>query len=87
MHNYAKEEILEAIDGKMRRNFGCSLEEADAERVFKACALVMRDIMSYRQVDTEQRIEKKQPRQVHYLSMEFLLGRSLEKKRIQSRTD
>ncbi len=79
MTNYARAEIIEAIEGKLRRNFGCELEEAGAEKVFKACALVMRDIMSNKLVDTEARLEESENKQVHYLSLEFLLGRSLEK--------
>jgi hypothetical protein len=65
--------------GFMRLNFGCTIEDAGAERVFKACALVMKDILSAKLADTEQRKGKNQDKHVHYLSMEFLLGRSLEK--------
>ena len=47
--------------------------------MFKACALVLRDIMSRRQMETDNRVWEGQQRQVHYLSLEFLMGRSLEK--------
>ena len=43
--------------------------------MFRACALVLRDIMSARELETESRIRDSHARQVHYLSLEFLMGR------------
>ena len=37
----------------------------------------MRDILSQRWVLTEQTYEQENPKRVYYLSMEFLIGRSL----------
>ena len=79
MHNYTKKELVTLITGKLRRNFGRDVEEASVLHMFKACALVLRDIMSERQMDTEDRVNDKHLRQVHYLSLEFLMGRSLMK--------
>ena len=47
--------------------------------MFKACAMVLRDIMSGHQIETSNHVWEAQGRQVHYLSLEFLMGRSLEK--------
>lgn len=55
------------------------MEEAGAAHLFKACALVLRDIMSARRLETENELRDTQSRQVHYLSLEFLMGRSLMK--------
>ena len=79
MHNYTKKELVTLITGKLRRNFGRDVEEASVLHMFKACALVLRDIMSERQMATEDRVTDKHLRQVHYLSLEFLMGRSLMK--------
>lgn len=76
---YTGQEIKELIAAKLLRNFGRDVEEADAGHMFKACALVLRDIMAARQLATEDRTEKEGARQVHYLSLEFLMGRSLAK--------
>ena len=43
------------------------------------CALVLRDVMAQRGVDSRRETREKEQRQVHYLSMEFLMGRSLMK--------
>lgn len=76
---YTKKELKELITGKLHRNFGRDVSEATAAHLFKACALVLRDIMSGRQLETENRVEQSKARQVHYLSLEFLMGRSLMK--------
>ena len=45
---------------------------------FEAFARSVRDILSQRWVRTEQTYERQNPKRVYYLSMEFLIGRSLE---------
>ncbi len=78
-HKYTKKELENQIVGKLRRNFGRDVEEATPIHMFRACALVLRDIMSARELETEDKIRQSQARQVHYLSLEFLMGRSLMK--------
>ena len=79
LHNYTKKELMTLITGKLRRNFGRDVEEATSQHMFKACAMVLRDIMSERQMKTADKVVAEHQRQVHYLSLEFLMGRSLMK--------
>ena len=79
MAEYSKAQLTEMIVGKLRRNFGRDVEDAGPNHIFKACALVLRDIMSERQMKTADRVAVEHLRQVHYLSLEFLMGRSLMK--------
>ena len=79
MREYTQEELRALIEGKLRRNFGRIPSEATPAQMFKACALVIRDMMSSNRIDTSKAIDMTQARQVHYLSMEFLMGRSLMK--------
>src|SRR5579864_7080769 len=44
---------------------------------FEAVALSVRDILSQRWIRTEQTYDRENPKRVYYLSIEFLLGRSL----------
>src|SRR6476659_1379597 len=44
---------------------------------FEAVARSVRDVLSQRWARTEETYERKNPKRVYYLSMEFLLGRSL----------
>ncbi len=79
MHSYTKQELSELIVTKLRRNFGRDVDEASAQHILKACAMVLRDIMSARRMTTEDKMVDTHARQVHYLSLEFLMGRSLMK--------
>jgi starch phosphorylase len=51
--------------------------EADARDRYEALARSVRDVLSQRWVRTEQTYERLDPKRVYYLSMEFLIGRSL----------
>jgi len=53
------------------------LSVADARARFEAFAHSVRDILSQRWICTENTYERENPKRVYYLSMEFLIGRSL----------
>jgi starch phosphorylase len=53
------------------------VKKAGPREQFEAAARSMRDIISQRWLKTERTYEEKNPKRVYYLSMEFLLGRSL----------
>ena len=53
------------------------LAGADARDRFEAFARSVRDILSQRWTLTENTYERKNPKRVYYMSMEFLIGRSL----------
>ena len=76
---YTKQQLMTKISGKLRRNFGRDISEARLPHMFKSCAMVLRDIMSEQTVKQDIDPAAISARQVHYLSMEFLLGRSLMK--------
>ncbi len=73
---YNTKGIRAEIETKLKRHFGCELAEAGRDELFKASALVMRDIMAARLVETENKREESGEKQVHYMSLEFLIGRS-----------
>ena len=79
MTEYTQQQLTELIVGKLRRHFGREVENATPTQIFKSCALVLRDIMNNHQIETADRVRDTQARQVHYLSLEFLMGRSLMK--------
>src|SRR4051794_39224413 len=53
------------------------LKTARAHDRYDAFARSVRDILSQRWVLTEQTYERENPKRAYYLSMEFLIGRSL----------
>ena len=53
------------------------LTTASARERFEAVARSVRDVLAQRWVQTEKTYERDNPKRVYYLSMEFLIGRSL----------
>jgi starch phosphorylase len=53
------------------------LTTAGARERFEAVAHAVRDVLAQRWVQTENTYERNNPKRVYYLSMEFLIGRSL----------
>src|SRR5215813_13399389 len=51
--------------------------EIGARERFEAVARSVRDVLSQRWIRTEETYEREDPKRVYYLSMEFLIGRSL----------
>ena len=76
---YTKETLKDAIIHKLRLNYGCTVEYANEAEMMKASALVLRDIMAERDLETREKTRREEKRQVHYMSLEFLMGRSLMK--------
>ena len=72
----SRDEVRSAIEDKLCANFSVTGASATDEQIFQATAIVIREIMSrLLAVETTER----EGREVHYMSMEFLMGRSLMK--------
>jgi len=54
-----------------------AVSEAGPRQRFEALARSVRDVLSQRWIRTEQTYERENPKRVYYLSLEYLLGRSL----------
>ena len=59
--------------------------KATPREQFEAMARSLRDVISQRWLLTEKTYEEKNPKRVYYLSMEFLLGRSLVNNAVNAR--
>ena len=79
MTPYTTKTMEEALVAKLMLSFGKTPEEATDQEMMKASALVLRDVMAMRSVRTNMDTRRNQKKQVHYLSLEFLMGRSLMK--------
>ena len=76
---FTTKQLEEALTAKLMLNFSKTPEEATQQEMMKASALVLRDVMALRSVEAHKRTRREQKKQVHYLSLEFLMGRSLMK--------
>ena len=72
----SRDEVRSAIEDKLCAHFGVTGGEATDAQLFQATAIVIREIMSRLLVAEDPRHAVKE---VHYMSMEFLMGRSLMK--------
>ncbi|MDO4460461.1 MAG: glycogen/starch/alpha-glucan phosphorylase [Clostridia bacterium] len=68
----------EAIKDKLRYRFGVSEKTASNEEFYKSVALTLRDLMTAGRTEFMDKATKAGTKQVYYLSLEFLLGRSLK---------
>lgn len=75
------QQVLAPISSEIRRHLnytlGHSAEGADARYIYRAAAIAVRDRLIDRWRETDQRIKESDQRKVYYLSLEFLIGRSL----------
>ncbi|MEF9971330.1 MAG: glycogen/starch/alpha-glucan family phosphorylase, partial [Oscillospiraceae bacterium] len=75
MNPIDRTELEAQIRDKLSAHFGKTPEEASQSEIFSACAILLREMISRKRAACND----KDKRQLHYLSMEFLMGRSLEK--------
>jgi len=76
---FTTKDLEAALTDKLMLNFSKLPEEASGQEMLRACALVLRDVMTIRGVETNRKVNRQQQKRVHYLSLEFLMGRSLMK--------
>ena len=72
-----KEQIINEVIGKLRRHFGRTLEEATPSQLYKAVAMTVRDAIMEKWTATRKARVQQQKKRLYYLSVEFLIGRSL----------
>ena len=66
------------LTAKLLHNFSVQPESATNEHFYNALVLVLRDMMRARRVEYIGEAHRQQSKQVYYLCMEFLMGRSLK---------
>lgn len=70
--------LAEELTAKLLHNFSVQPENATDDNWYNALALVLRDRMRSQRVNYISQAHKQDVKQVYYLSMEFLMGRSLK---------
>ncbi len=75
---FKKETFRKALFEKLMTAFSVTPKNATNEHYYQALALVLRDTMRALRVKYISKTHKQQAKQVYYLCMEFLMGRSLK---------
>ncbi len=70
-------QIKDAVQDKLAHAFGVSLENATDEEYYKAVVMIVRELLTKGRAEFVSNAEKSGTKQIYYLCMEFLLGRSL----------
>ncbi len=70
--------LKKQLNEKLLHQFSVQPKEATNEHLYNALVLVLRDRMRVNRVDYIRRTHQQNGKQVYYLSMEFLMGRSLK---------
>ena len=66
------------ITDKLSHFFGVSAKDATDEQFYKAVSMIIRDRMSQQNSEFRTAAEGQDSKQIYYLCMEFLMGRSLK---------
>ena len=73
-----KKEVKENIEAKLSRYFGCIPKDATRDQIYKATSMTVKDILTSKRGDFKHEVNQKGAKRVYYMSIEFLLGRSLK---------
>ncbi len=70
-------DILEALNGELRRIFGCDITDAAEKQVYRALCSLVRELLTEKNRLFNNRCAEEEQKDVYYMSMEFLVGTSL----------
>lgn len=66
------------INDKLSHFFGVTPETASVEQIYKAVSMIIRDELAEKNSDFRKTADSQDTKQIYYLCMEFLMGRSLK---------
>ncbi|MBQ0083333.1 MAG: glycogen/starch/alpha-glucan phosphorylase [Clostridiales bacterium] len=72
------QQMADMIEKKLSHNFGVSVSQASDDLFYKATALVLLDMLKEKRTAFKKETADKKAKTIYYLSMEFLMGRSLK---------
>ena len=77
-YKLTKKQAKEMLENRLLHFFGVSTENASYEQYYRAIAMILRDMMTMGRGETVKKSDETGKKNVYYLSMEFLMGRSLK---------
>jgi starch phosphorylase len=74
---FDKEFFKKSVINNLKVRFRKDLEDATPQQVFQAVSLALKENIMDNWFETQKAYEKRDPKMVYYMSMEFLMGRAL----------
>ena len=71
-------EIQKNLEEKLSNYYGVTPQDASIEQMYKAVSLTVMDILMDKKKTFKKEVKQKQAKQIYYMCMEFLVGRSLK---------
>ena len=71
-------EIQINLEDKLSSYYGVTPQDASIEQMYKAVSLTVMDILMDKKKTFKKQVKKQQAKQIYYMCMEFLVGRSLK---------
>ena len=78
MEKMTVSQAKKAISDKLSHFFGVDTKTATDEQYYKAVAMIIRDRLSQMNSDFRHEAKGQDSKEIYYLCMEFLMGRSLK---------
>lgn len=78
MDKITAKEIEERLAENTARYFGKTPQEVSKNQLYQAVCTVVKDILTNRRLVFKRQVREEEQKRVYYMSMEFLLGRSLK---------
>ncbi len=75
--NITTKEFKRQVVSLLARYYGVKPEEASKAQLYSATCISVRELLTQARVDFKKKVREKNAKQIYYMSMEFLLGRSL----------
>ncbi len=74
---FDKELFVRSVKYNVRTMFRKDMENANSQEIFQAVSYAIKDVIVDNWMQTQKEYEKKDPKMVYYMSMEFLMGRAM----------
>lgn len=77
-YKLTKRQAKELLENKLLHFYGVSTENATYDHYYRAISMIVRDMMAQGRGEISRKADNEGKKRVYYLSMEFLMGRSLK---------
>ena len=77
-YKLSKKKAKELLESKLLHFFGVGPNDATYEHIYRALAMILTEMMNEGRTEFEQEAKRKNVKDIYYLSMEFLMGRSMK---------